>query len=224
MASKNIVAKGTTYNGVESVTFPVSGGGNATFYEISDTTAVAADVDSSKWFYTALGVLTQGTASGGGGASNVVRGTFTASSNGGAAQTISVPYSGNGYPIACFVYPTNGFSDPSVGNLIQQYAIPVVYINKTNINSDYPPTYSTSGSQNQGQVVVRYKNMSTSPSSYATGASLDANTYSSDSATDSSRTLVVRFTSDTTLSVFIASSSYGLIPSVEYTYIIEYSE
>ncbi len=82
MASKNIVAKGTTYNGVESVTFPVSGGGNATFYEISDTTAVAADVDSSKWFYTALGVLTQGTASGGGGGSTGLvyeSGTYTPS-------------------------------------------------------------------------------------------------------------------------------------------------
>lgn len=77
MASKNIVAKGTTYNGVESVTFPVSGGGNATFYEISDTTAVAADVDSSKWFYTALGVLTQGTASGGGGGGGLVYETGT---------------------------------------------------------------------------------------------------------------------------------------------------
>lgn len=61
MASKNIVAKGTTYNGVESVTFPVSGGGNATFYEISDTTAGASDVLNSKYFYTAAGVKTQGT-------------------------------------------------------------------------------------------------------------------------------------------------------------------
>lgn len=70
MASKSIIAKGTTYNGVESVTFPVSGGGDATFYEISDTTAAASDVASSKWFYTALGQYTQGTASGGGGGSS----------------------------------------------------------------------------------------------------------------------------------------------------------
>ena len=61
MASKNIVAKGTTYNGVESVTFPVSGGGNATFYEISDTTCTASDVLNSKYFYSSSGVKTQGT-------------------------------------------------------------------------------------------------------------------------------------------------------------------
>lgn len=69
MASKNIVAKGATYNGVESVTFPVSGGGDATFYEVSDTTAAATDVASGKYFYTSSGVKTAGTASGGGGSS-----------------------------------------------------------------------------------------------------------------------------------------------------------
>ena len=61
MASKNIVAKGTTYNGVESVTFPTSPSGTATFYEVSDTTATASDVLNSKYFYTANGVKTQGT-------------------------------------------------------------------------------------------------------------------------------------------------------------------
>lgn len=61
MASKNIVAKGTTYNGVESVTFPTSPSGTATFYEVSDTTATASDVLNSKYFYTAAGVKTQGT-------------------------------------------------------------------------------------------------------------------------------------------------------------------
>ena len=61
----DIVAKGATYNGVESITFPVSGGGDATFYEVSDTTAEASDVASGKYFYTSSGVKTQGTASGG---------------------------------------------------------------------------------------------------------------------------------------------------------------
>lgn len=67
MASKNIVAKGTTYNGVESITLPTSPSGTATFYEISDTTAVASDVLNSKWFYASDGTYTQGTGTGGGG-------------------------------------------------------------------------------------------------------------------------------------------------------------
>ena len=47
-----------------------SGGGTIreiTALDISDTTAVASDVASGKYFYTASGVKTQGTASGGGG-------------------------------------------------------------------------------------------------------------------------------------------------------------
>lgn len=61
MASKNIVLKGATYNGVESITLPTSPSGTATFCEISDTTATASDVLNSKYFYTAAGVKTQGT-------------------------------------------------------------------------------------------------------------------------------------------------------------------
>lgn len=67
MASKSIVLKGTTYNGVESIELPQSGGGNALFTEVSDTTATASDVASGKYFYTAAGQKTAGTASGGGG-------------------------------------------------------------------------------------------------------------------------------------------------------------
>ena len=65
---------GTTYESVPSVTIPTTGGGEASFVEISDTTALAADVASGKFFYTADGIKTQGTASGGGG---VQSGSFT---------------------------------------------------------------------------------------------------------------------------------------------------
>lgn len=43
-----------------------------TALDISDSTATAADVLNSKWFYTAQGVKTQGTATGGGGATQHV--------------------------------------------------------------------------------------------------------------------------------------------------------
>lgn len=56
---------------ISIVDTPDAAGGTVrtiTAVDISDTTAVAADVLNSKWFYTAQGVKTQGTASGGGGA------------------------------------------------------------------------------------------------------------------------------------------------------------
>lgn len=69
MTTRNISLLGATYSNVPGVTLPVSGGGSATFYEVSDTTAEAADVATGKYFYTASGVKTQGTNSGGGGSS-----------------------------------------------------------------------------------------------------------------------------------------------------------
>lgn len=71
MASNSIVLKDTTYNGVSSIELPVSGGGSALFTDVSDTTAAAADVAQGKYFYTAAGAKTQGTAAGGGGDSSL---------------------------------------------------------------------------------------------------------------------------------------------------------
>ena len=66
MASKNLVLKGATWNGVESVDFPVSGGGTARYVETSDADAAAGDIASGKKAYV-NGSLITGTASGGGG-------------------------------------------------------------------------------------------------------------------------------------------------------------
>ena len=67
--AQNITLMGASYSAVPAVTLPKTGGGTATFTDVSDTTAAAADVSSSKYFYTAAGVRTQGTNSGGGGGS-----------------------------------------------------------------------------------------------------------------------------------------------------------
>lgn len=96
MTARNISLLGATYSNVPGVTLPVSGGGSATFYEVSDTTAAAADVATGKYFYTASGVKTQGTNSGGGGDSKnaqVVQGTTRTTSSTltaiGAEMTVS---------------------------------------------------------------------------------------------------------------------------------------
>lgn len=64
--AQNIQIAGATFNAVPSIVVPVAGGGSAMFVDPSPTTAAAADVASGKLFFDALGVLTQGTASGGG--------------------------------------------------------------------------------------------------------------------------------------------------------------
>lgn len=65
--AQNITLMGASYSDVPAVQLPKTGGGTATFTDVTPTTALAADVASGKYFFDALGVLTQGTASGGGG-------------------------------------------------------------------------------------------------------------------------------------------------------------
>ena len=67
--AQNITLLGASYSAVPAVTLPKTGGGTATFTDVTDTTASASDVATGKYFYTSAGVRTQGTNSGGGGSS-----------------------------------------------------------------------------------------------------------------------------------------------------------
>lgn len=67
--AQNITLLGASYSAVPAVTLPKTGGGTASFTDVTDTTAAASDVASGKYFYTAAGVRTAGTNSGGGGSS-----------------------------------------------------------------------------------------------------------------------------------------------------------
>lgn len=71
--AQNITLLGANYSAVPSVNLPKTGGGTASFTDVTDTTAVAGDVASGKYFYTSAGVRTQGTSSGGGGSSKNVQ-------------------------------------------------------------------------------------------------------------------------------------------------------
>ena len=67
--AQSIKLWGATYSNVPAVVLPKSPSGTATFTDVTDTTAAASDVATGKYFYTAAGVRTQGTNSGGGGSS-----------------------------------------------------------------------------------------------------------------------------------------------------------
>ena len=230
--AQNITLMGASYSDVPAVTLPKTGGGTASFTDVTDTTAAAADVASGKYFYTAAGVKTEGTNSGGGGSSNFVQGTFTTGSTRGKAQDVSIPYSGTGYPIALMVFIAGGVYNNGTGgnttwyNSVDRYDVGSFYMTKSRQNT--APTYGGTNADNYGAVVYVYKNSTSVSTTYSRSSSMTANTYatSSTSATGTPATCV-RFKGDgKTLSVYIGnntSSTYGFPPSTLLQYIVIYS-
>lgn len=83
----NVTLWGASYSDVPSISVPKTGGGTASFTDVTDTTATASDVATGKYFYTAAGVKTEGTASGGGGGSMSI--VDTLDTHGGTIRTIN---------------------------------------------------------------------------------------------------------------------------------------
>lgn len=190
-----------------------------TAIDISDTTAQASDVASGKYFYTADGTKTAGTGSGGG-ASNFVTGTFTGTTDG--AMNVTIPYSGNGYPIIINIYPTEGAYNPNgeYYETIHRYSINCVTAFKEVPNT--LPTYDTTDANNNYTIIDRYK------SSESVATSVGSTGFNSIKVTnggDATNTNVgwLKFKTKSTMSVYIATTGYGFNNGTEYTYNIEYS-
>lgn len=166
--------------------------------------------------------------SSGGGASNYVTGSFTTSSTTGAAATVSIPYTGSGFPIAAIVYIKGGaYNNTSSGNTTwynstQRYAVGQWAFHKS--VQDSTPTYGTSGTQNQGVTAWIYKNSTSDATTYSRSSAMTTNVLTSSNATGAGATCC-RFKGNNgkTLSYYVASTSYGLLASTEYTYHIIYS-
>lgn len=60
--SQNITLLGASYSDVPAVQLPKTGGGTASFWDVSDTTCVASDVQSGKYFHKSDGTREIGTA------------------------------------------------------------------------------------------------------------------------------------------------------------------
>lgn len=223
--SQNITLQGASYSDVPAVELPKTGGGTATFTDVTDTTATAADVATGKYFYTAAGVRTQGTNSGGGGASNFITGTFQYSTTTAAAQTITLNYSGSGYPIAVAIVLDDGVLDSTYTNTVARYSIAQYFMTKTYTGT--APTFSTSGDANQGAVATVYKSSTSTAATLTRTSSATANTFSSSNANNSTTTCV-RFKSKTQMSIYSGANSgtsrYGFFSGKKYRYWIIYSE
>ena len=217
--AQDITIMGASYSDVPAVTLPKTGGGTAQFTDVTDTTATASDVASGKQFFDALGVLTQGTASGGGGASNVVSGTFKGTTTG-VALSVDLNYSGSGYPIAVLIYPSEGSNNRSgaFGQLIQQYTCGCYFAVKADTSS--VPDYSGNTGLMNGAII---RKNSTSDSNKYTTYYINGNMVMYNTNSNNSSAGIVRIKDAKTLSVFISSGSHGFAANIDYTYHIIYS-
>lgn len=228
--AQNITLLGASYSAVPAVQLPKTGGGTARFDDATVTTATASDVATGKVFLASDGTITTGTSSGGGGASNIVMGTFTGTTTG-AAMDVTLNYNGSGYPIVAVIYPTGGpyyANAPSDSNaykwynLIQNRAIAEFFLVKSEISTT--PDYSDTDSFNNMAYAIVYKNSTSSGTSYTRASGQSTNALRNTSSGGANAYGCVKFKSSTTMSVFIKGTSpYGFAPNIEYTYHVIYS-
>lgn len=191
--AKNVTIQNEDYVGIKTVKLPLTSGGVAEF------------IDPSEY--------------------KLITGTFTTGSTGGTVETVTVPYDGSGYPIAMIVYPRLGAYNSSGNSAMytstQRYAIVQWAMTKSVPTSS--PTFTTSGTANQGTTMSIFNNTTTDTVAYSRTSAMNTNVFSSSDATAAAAT-AVRFKSNKSFTVYVASTSYGLFQSTEYSYIILYSE
>ena len=140
---------------------------------------------------------------------------------GGRAMDIELDHAGPAYPIAVFIYPSEGTYNTSgtFNNMVRRYAI--VYW--AGIKSVLPstPTYEGIDVNDQMSCFLTFKNSTTNGRVVNTTSGLQVFTYQNIDASASS-TLCVRFKSNKLMSVFIANNSYGFAPNAHYSYTVIY--
>ena len=156
----------------------------------------------------------------------VVSGTFTpGNTEANSVKSITVPYTGNGYPVACVIRPTAGSykSGTSIYTSTQQKAVVMYAMSKANAGE--APDYSTTTSEkNQGTVVAMYKNSSSDATNIAPSGSKNSFIFTSYNASGNAAQNIVRFKSKTEMTVYVGGgSNYGFLAGTEYTYEIVYS-
>ena len=158
----------------------------------------------------------------------LVQGTFTTGSTRASTGTVSISYTGTGYPIAVMVYMQGGAYDPdgSWYDTIAYYDADAFYMTKSQMSST--PTFVSSASvpANQGVVCATYKSSTSNATTHSRSGSSSAVFFNSNDATTGYN--CIRFKNSTkTMSYYVgnsASNRVGLAPSKTYAYIIIYSE
>lgn len=163
----------------------------------------------------------------GGGSSNFIQGTFTAG-EAGSVQTITLPYSGNGFIKCLSIFVADGAYNSSKTdwwNVIHTYAVAQVSIVKSYMS--IAPDYSENNTNTNGAVCMfAYKNSTSNGNGYGRILNIPLRIYYNTTPAGGSSTFIY-ITSKDTFKVSVCGSengTYGLLSGVDYTYCAVYSE
>lgn len=227
LVSKNITANGT-YNAASdnadgyssvSVNVPIPEGyiiptGNLTIK------SNGTDIDVAEYATVSVAVPTTGT-------TNFASGTFTVGTTEGTAESITIPYSGGGYPIMLTVVVEGGAYKPGTPwfTALKRYAVGQWTYTKCDMTTT--PNYSEStNSNNWGVYTCMYKNSAAAYSSFGYSGYASAYTLADVDATGADSECIRFKGNGTTLSYYVAngtSSGYGLLAGTTYRYFAVYS-
>lgn len=152
--SKNITWLGQSWTGVPSIALPQTGGGTASFFDVSNSSAVEADVAQGKTFYKADGTYSTGTASGGGGSWTLLHqeDITTSTTNTSASSVKSITGITNAWTKAKIIYiRVRDKAGPRAGYF---YGSDAFFINWQIANS------STTAPTTAGRLIHRYSTSS----------------------------------------------------------------
>lgn len=151
-----------------------------------------------------------------------VTGTFTGDTEG-TALAVTIPYAGSGYLVSGTIYPTTGTfkSGGSITSSTQRYAVVAFSFIKNDVSS--APTYTDNTEPNLAESTVEYKNSDSDAAVVGYSGKHQNRLFNSSANASAYSDAVVRIKSSTSMSVYIASTSYGFLKDVEYTYQFVYS-
>lgn len=195
----------------------------------TNITAKGVTASANDGLTTLAGKISQ-IQTGGGGSSNVVTGTFTTGSSYGASS-ITLSYSGTGYPILAIVWVDGGiYNNSSSGNTswynsVSRYDTGLVILSKSRTTE--APSYSSSGDDNTAAITYVYKNSTSTATTYAWAGVMNNNAYVGSSTNAAANNSMLRFKGNgKTLAYYVGnrgSTSRGLARSTKFAYLVLYS-
>lgn len=194
---------------------PTGGGATLIAKSISENGTYSANDDDADG-YSSVSVSV---------APKFVTGTFKGlTSEKGTAKSVTIPYTGNGYPIAGIIYPAEGGwnSESDFYSKVQRYIIGSIAFAKS--NTQIAPSYSESENteKNWAFAYSMFKNSDSDATNFNRNGYVNQRTFRQNAAT-AAAVDCMRIHSATSMTVFIADASFGFLAETEYAYVFMYS-